>query len=95
MKKYYFVSYYCKTTTTACTQDGWYFILIDRHPLRWQIESIKNYNKQHIGEGYAEITIISWQKLTKKEYEEFIADFISPFHSLGMPVYFMLTDSKD
>jgi hypothetical protein len=79
MKKYYFIYYSCyrinwpknfPVNSNPTYNQG----IIDIHPIKWQLETNKEYDKEMpLGDGkYSEnYKIISWQELSKKEYDEF------------------------
>lgn len=77
--KYYFIYYSCYRTNwpqnlpindnTTFNQD-----IINIHPLQWQIEANRKYDKQMpLGNGfYSEnYKIVNWQELTIQEYKQF------------------------
>lgn len=60
--KYYFVCYEWETRKSQTTTKSQ--IVIDEHPLQWQIDC----NEEYAEELY---TVISWQVLTLDEYKRF------------------------
>jgi hypothetical protein len=75
--KYYFVYYECETSSVNIRENGVIKSqkLIDIHPLKWQIEVNEKYGDWHKKSGDCmrkeNCTVISWQKLTVEEYNEF------------------------
>lgn len=79
--RYFFVYYECKswgwspdgTSTGSDTQKAQ--TLIDTHPLQWQLEVNKKYDKEReVAGGYKRrenYTVINWKEITLEEYKEF------------------------
>jgi hypothetical protein len=84
--KYYFVYYNCKRygwkhqggvtggwVSTGCSDSNNQDIT-DKHPLQWQIDCNKEYDKEIEEHGYKKreyYEVISWQRLTLEEYKKF------------------------
>ncbi len=79
---YYFVFYKCKRygwkpdgTSTGHHISELQELLIDTHPLRFQLECNEKYGHQHdAGGGYTskeEYLVVNWKRITKEEYDQF------------------------